>query len=249
MKVVAIIQTRMGSTRLPGKVMKPILGIPLIQHMMERLSRCRNLDEVVIATTDNPQDRTIVDFAEKNGYLIGIGSENDVLARYGKVARERNADHVVRLTSDCPLIDPDVTDRVVEAHLNSKKNDLTSNVFTRSYPRGLDTEVLSRPCIQRLFNETDDPLYREHVTNYIHDHPEKFVLENVAQDENDSDGRWCVDTERDLEFVTKVYRALYPQNAFFSYEDVRSYLCEHPAIQAINADVPQTKIFRRKARL
>lgn len=245
-KVVGIIQTRMGSSRLPGKVLKPILNVPLLKHMMARLARCRALDEVVIATTEEPQDQVIIDFARENDYLYGIGPEEDVLGRYHKVALERKADHVVRLTSDCPLIDPEVTDRVVELHLQSEKNDLTSNVFFRSYPRGLDTEILTLPCLERVLSETDDPLYREHVTNYIHDFPEKFVVENVAMDEDLSHLRWTVDTEKDLEFVRRVYEVLYPKNPHFGYRDVLSYLNENPECMAINAEVPQTKIFRRK---
>jgi spore coat polysaccharide biosynthesis protein SpsF len=237
----------MGSTRLPGKVLKPILGRPMLELMMERLERCQLLDEVVIATSDKPQDDDIAEFAKNRGYLFGRGSEGDVLGRYYQVAKERKADVVVRMTGDCPLIDPEVTDRVVERHLASKNsNDMTSNVFRRTFPRGFDTEIFSCPCLERVVQETGDPLYREHVTNYVYDYPEKFVIENVSSPVDRSDLRLCVDTEADFELVQSVFEALYPRNSSFGFREITEFLDSHPELKELNADVKQAKIFRHR---
>lgn len=248
MKVVAVVQTRMGSSRFPGKVMQPILGLPMIERMMLRLSRCQKLNEIVIATTLSDQDQTIFDFAEQKGYLIFRGSEEDVLGRYYHAAWERKADAVVRLTSDCPLIDPEITDTVVARHLASCDNDLTSNVFTRTFPRGFDTEVLSFSCLKRIHEATRDPLYREHVTNYIHDFPERFRIENVNGEEDFSHLRLCVDTEADLKLINAVYEKLLPVNPNFGAKEIYTLFRAHPKLGDVNAHIQQTKIFRHKNR-
>jgi len=248
MKVVGIVQTRMGSSRLPGKVLKPVLNVPILERTMERLLRVKKLDEVVIATTEDPRDEVICDFAKEKGYLWGRGSEEDVLGRYYKVAKERNADHVVRLTSDCPLIDPELTDLVISRHLASSGNDMTSNVFTRTYPRGFDTEVLSMACLERLEREAQDSIYREHVTNFIHDFPEKFQIENVSQEKDWTYLRLCVDTEEDLELITQVYKELLPSNSRFGYREIYDLFLRLPELQKINAETEQSKIFHLKNR-
>jgi len=247
-KVVGIVQTRMGSSRLPGKVLKPVLGISILEHAIERLLRSKKLDEVVIATTEDPRDQVICDFAESKGYLWGRGSEEDVLGRYYKIAKERNADHVVRLTSDCPLIDPELTDLVISRHLASDNNDMTSNVFTRTYPRGFDTEVLSMECFERLEGEAKDSIYREHVTNFIHDFPEKFQIENVSQEIDWTHVRLCVDTEEDLELITQVYEELFTSNPRFGHREIYELFNRKPELQKINAEIEQSKIFHLKNR-
>lgn len=248
MKTVAIVAARMSSTRLPGKVLRPILGTPMLQRMMDRLRRCRQLNEIVIATSENSSDDAIVNFAREKGYLVGRGSENDVLGRYHKVASERKADVIVRLTGDCPLIDPEVTDLVIERHHASKNNDLTCNVIERTYPRGFDTEVLSWPCLDRLNRETADPLYREHVTNYVYDYQEKFNVENVTGARNHSNLRICVDTEADFELVTALYESLYPKNPNFGFREIMELIEQKPELREINAAVEQAKIFKRRTR-
>jgi spore coat polysaccharide biosynthesis protein SpsF len=247
MKAVGIIQARMGSTRLPGKVLKPILGVPMLALMMERLSQSKELDEVVIATSTLPQDDVICEFAHTKGYLIGRGSESDVLGRYYQVAKERKADIIARMTGDCPLIDPDITDTVVrKQRLSGNKNDVTSNVLLRTFPRGFDTEVMSFSCLERVIHETQDPLYREHVTNYMYDFPEKFTMESVTNDEDCSDLRLTVDTEKDFELVKLIFEALYPANPRFRFRDIKLFLDENPELKTMNAYIKQTKIFRNR---
>lgn len=248
MKIVGIVQTRMGSSRLPGKVLKPVLGTPVLEWCMERLLRCKNIAEVVIATTEHPRDEAICDFAKQKGYLYSRGSEQDVLERYWKAANERDAEAIVRLTSDCPLIDPEITDRVVARHLESPENDLTSNVFTRTFPRGFDTEVLSMGCLDRIHRDVHEPIYREHVTNYIHDYPEKFRIAEIRNPEDLSYLRLCVDTEEDLALIRKVFEELFPLNAHFGYREIYELFGRKPELRQINAQIQQAKIFKRKNR-
>lgn len=248
MKVVGVVQARMGSSRLPGKIMRQVLGVPLLEWCMERLRRCKTLDEVVIATTRHPRDETICDFARVKKYLFTRGSEEDVLGRYYAAALERNADVVIRLTSDCPLIDPEITDRVIRRHLESKVNDVTSNVYTRTFPRGFDTEALSIRCLKTIHDIALDPIYREHVTNYIHDFPEKFRIENIENNRDRSDLRLCVDTAEDLALVEKVYEELYPLNHHFGHREIYELFERRPELRNINAHIQQAKIFRRKNR-
>ncbi len=247
MKTVAIIQARMGSTRLPGKVLKPILGIPSLEHMMKRVARCKTLDEAVIATTTQPKDDVLCEFAKDKGFLFGRGSEQDVLDRYYEIAKETKAEVVVRMTSDCPLIDPEVSDRVIKRHLDAKTNDMTSNAFRKlTFPNGFDIEVLSFACLERIHKATQDPLYREHVTNFIHDYPENFVIESVEGEEDHSDLRLCVDTDEDFRLVTLIYEALYPKNPDFGYVEIYELFKKQPELKDINAEVRQTKILKRQ---
>lgn len=248
MKVVGVVQTRMGSSRLPGKVLMPVMGIPVLEWCMERLLCCKLIQEVVIATTEHPRDEVICDFAKRKGYLYSRGSEEDVLGRYWKAATERGAEAVVRLTSDCPLIDPEITDRVVSRYLESPDSDLTSNVFTRTFPRGFDTEVLSMDCLDRIHKEVREPIYREHVTNYIHDFPEKFRIAEIRNTEDLSCLRLCVDTDDDLALIRKVFEELFPLNPHFGHREIYELFRRKPELQKINAQIQQAKIFKRKNR-
>lgn len=246
MKIVGIVQARMGSSRLPGKILIPVLGVPVLEWCIERLRRCKRLDEVVIATTVHPRDEEVCYFAQSKGYFFSRGSEEDVLGRYYQVALERKADIVVRLTSDCPLIDPEITDHVIARHLDAKHNDMTSNVFTRTFPRGFDTEVLTHSCLERVNAITQEQIYREHVTNYIHDFPEQFRIENIENDANRSDLRLCVDTEHDLKLIRKIYEELYASSHCFGHREIYALFDRKPDLRNINACVQQAKIFKKK---
>ncbi len=243
MNVVAIVAARLGSSRLQGKVLRPIVGVPMLELQMTRLARCRTLNKIVVGTTDNPNDQALVDFARSKGYAWGIGSEEDVLGRYHKIASEYKADVFVRMTGDCPLIDPEVTDGVVRMHIDNK-NDETSNVIRRTFPRGMDTEVLSRACLDRINAEAADKIYREHVTNYIYDHPEKFRLGNYETSNDRSDLRLCVDTEEDYKVVAGVFEGIYAKNPEFKLKDVIAYLDAHPELAKLNSHIQQSKIFK-----
>ena len=180
MSTAIIVQARMSSTRLPGKIMKEVLGKTLLEYQLERLARVESADKVVVATTTNESDTPIVDLCQKLGVFCFRGSENDVLARYYEAATEYQADTVVRITSDCPLIDPAVVDRVITFYINHQQEyDYVSNTFPElTYPRGMDTEAFSYQVLQEAFLEAVDQSEREHVTIFIKRRLEKYKIKN-----------------------------------------------------------------------
>lgn len=243
MKVVIIVQARMTSTRLPGKVLKQIQGKSLLEYQLERLRRVKLADEIVIATTTNETDQPIVEFCERLGVACFRGSEHDVLARYHDAATLHQADMVVRVTSDCPLIDPAVIDQVIGFFLNHiEEYDYVTNCLKRTYPRGMDAEVLSFQVLHEAFVEAVEPEEREHVTPFIYRHPERYRLANIDFSENQEHHRWTVDTPEDFELVEKILTALYPVHPDFSLEDVLDLLQRHPNWANINAHVEQKKL-------
>ena len=241
-KAVAIVQARLGSTRLPGKVLLDLAGEPMLVRDMDRLARAETLDEVVVATTVEPADEAIVDLCQERGWPCFRGSEKDVLDRYYRAAQEYQADAVVRITSDCPLIEPQVVDQVVKAFLERQPElDYASNTAPeRTFPRGLDTEVMRFDALERAWREDDDPAWREHVTPYIRRHPERFQTYGVLNDEDLSRMRWTVDTPEDLAFVRRIYEHF--GHDHFSWHEVLALLDRHPEWLAINRDVQQKAI-------
>jgi len=183
MKIVAIVQARMGSTRLPGKVMLDLLGEPVLVRDVNRLRRSKMLDEIVIATTNLPADDLIVSLCKERGWKYSRGDESDVLDRYYQAARSCNADVIVRVTSDCPMIDPEVVDRVIRVFLDLPGIDYVSNTLPpRTFPRGLDTEVMTFEALERAWTEDEDPKLLDHVTPYIYRNPEKFQTRSVLNE-------------------------------------------------------------------
>ncbi|MBT9585614.1 glycosyltransferase family protein [bacterium] len=238
MKVVAILQARLGSTRLPGKVLKEVQGKSLLEHQCERLSRCKSLSRQVVATTTLEADQAIVQQCEDMGVACFRGSESDVLERYQFAAVAFQAEVVVRLTSDCPLVDPHVVDQVVHLYLDSHF-DYVSNCQRRTYPRGLDCEVFSARSLLIAHQEARLPQEREHVTPFFYTRPERFSIGHHLFHRDLSGHRWTVDTEADFQLIEKVYDALYPGSPQFSMHDVLSVLEQHPEWVAINAEVQQ----------
>jgi len=238
-KVVAIIQARMGSTRLPGKVLMDLAGEPMLARVVERTGRAETLDEVVIATTVEPADADIVELCAARGWPCFRGSQDDVLDRYYRAAVERQADVVVRITSDCPLIDSGVVDRVVGEFLRNQPNvDYASNTLDpRTFPRGLDTEIMGFDALERAWHNANDPPSREHVTPYIHGHPEQFRLVAVRNDVDYSHMRWCVDTPEDRDLVLQIYEHFGHDR--FSWQEVPAVLQEHPQWMELNRNVGQ----------
>lgn len=233
MMMIGIIQARMGSTRLPGKILKPLLGRPVLARMLERVKRAKSLDTVIIATTDKPEDDATAELAKKCNVKVFRGSERDVLDRFYKVAKEAGADTVVRLTGDCPLHDPMVIDEVVK-HFHSNKCDYTGT--PKNYPEGLDTEVFSFASLERTWREAKLPSEREHVTPYIKNHPVFFTIDSswMSGSEDNSTMHWSVDTQADFDFVTKVFEQLYPINPSFNKDDTLALLVRHPELLEIN---------------
>lgn len=237
MKVVAIIQARMGSSRLPGKVLRDLQGQSMLARVVNRVRRARSVDEVLVATTDCSADDLIVQECRRCSVPVFRGNEDDVLDRYFRAAQWTNADVIVRITSDCPLIDPEITDKTVRAFLE-KRPDYASNVMVRTYPRGLDTEVMTAPALERAWREADQPYQRAHVTPYIYEHPGEFKLLQVSGAVDYNSQRWTVDTSEDLEFVREVYGRLGDDGEFL-WEDVLALLEREPQLLELNRFVQQ----------
>ncbi|NEO12175.1 MULTISPECIES: glycosyltransferase family protein [unclassified Moorena] len=240
MKLVIIVQARMTSTRLPGKVLKQVLGKPLLDYQIERLRRVKLADEIVIATTINQTDEPIVELCNSISIPYFRGSEEDVLARYYGAAVEHQADVVVRVTSDCPLIDPQVIDQVIQFYLDHQgEYDYVSNSLQRTYPRGMDTEVFSFAALDEAFHEASAQPDREHVTPFIHRQPERYRLGHVTYVEDNSNHRWTVDTAEDFELIRRMLEALYSQQPEFTLEYCLDLVSQHPDWSELNAHIEQ----------
>lgn len=235
MSVVAILQARVSSSRLPGKVLRPLLGKPMLQHQIERILQSKLIDKLVIATSEQPEDTPL----ESLAYHIGIdcfrGSLEDVLERFYRAAVVHSPTHVVRLTGDCPLIDPNVVDKVIRHHLLSKA-DYTSNGSPPTYPDGLDVEVMKFAILEQAFEEAVIPSEREHVTPYTRKFPNKYHLENVTHTEDLSSLRWTVDEFEDFKFVEEIYNRLYNRKPQFLMGDILSILSDEPELGNINSN-------------
>jgi spore coat polysaccharide biosynthesis protein SpsF len=236
MKTVAIIQARMGSTRLPGKVLKDLTGQTVLARVIERLRWARLIDELLVATTASSADDVIVAECRKCSVAVFRGDENDVLDRYYYAAQLLKAEIVVRITSDCPFIDPEITDKTIAAFLDARP-DYASNALLRTYPRGLDTEVMSMETLSRAWQEAKNSHEREHVTPYIYEHPEKFKILPVTGDADHGSHRWTLDTREDLEFLQAVHARF--RNDMFTWGDVLAVLEREPALFEINRAVMQ----------
>ena len=237
--IMAIVQARMGSTRLPGKVLMEIGGKPMLARVMERAGQARKLDGIVVATTGNDEDDRIVSLCRDCSWECFRGSEADVLDRYYRAAVEYRAEHVVRITSDCPLIDPGLVDRVVEEFLAGQPGlDYASNFLPRrTFPRGLDTEIMTFRALERSWREDTNPAHREHVTQYILRHPELFRTHGVIHGTDLSHHRWTVDTIEDLDLVRAVFSHF--RDLPFTWLEVLRFLESHPELAEINRHIRQ----------
>lgn len=242
MKVVAIIQVHMGSTRLPGKVLKDLADEPMLARVVNRTRRAQTLDEVVVATTVQRADEAIVHLCAERGWPCFRGSEEDVLDRYYRAAVAHQADVVVRITSDCPLIEPEIVDRVVHEFLERQPEvDYACNTLPRrTFPRGLDTEVMRFDVLEQAWREDDNPAWREHVTPYIQRHPDLFHIHGIVNEVDYSHMRWTVDTPQDLAFVRRIYDHFGHDR--FSWREVLAALDQHPEWLEINRHVQQKVI-------
>lgn len=237
MKVVGIIQARMSSTRLPGKVLRDIGGRTMLARVVRRVRRATLLDKVIVATTTNPVDDAIVAECGRLGVPVFRGDESDVLDRYYRVAEVCGAEAVSRITSDCPLIDPEVIDCVIDTFLDGTF-ECASNTIVRTYPRGLDVSVMTMTALGRAWREADEPHQREHVTPYINSHPDLFWLHAVRGEGDYSDHRWTVDTPEDLEFVRAVYACL-DNSDTFGWREVLGVLNQEPELMDLNRHIRQ----------
>lgn len=237
MKTVIIVQARMTSTRLPGKVLKTVLGKPLLEYQIERLRRIAAADEIVIATTTNEEDQPIVDLCNRLKVPYFRGLEEDVLARYHGAAKEYKADIIVRITSDCPVIDPAVCDEAITYFIKNKFD--YDYVRLEQYPRGLDTEVFSFEVLDECYKEAIDKPDREHVTPFIYRHPERYRLKYIYCDKDYRHYRWTVDTKEDFELIKRIIENLYPIKPKFDLTDILDVMKKNLDWYDINAGVRQ----------
>lgn len=238
LRVVAVVQARMGSTRLPGKVLADLAGRSALARVVERLGRARRVERVVVATTTRDEDDAVAAACAGLGVACVRGSAHDVLDRYRAAAAAHDAAHLARITADCPLLDPAVVDAVVDAYAASGA-DYASNLEPPTFPHGCDVEVLSRAALERAWREAASPDHREHVTLYVRDHPARFRCVNVAAPVDRAALRWTVDEPRDLNFARAVYERL--GDAPFGMEAVLALLAAEPALATLNAGIPRVR--------
>ena len=242
-QVVCIIEARYRSSRLPGKVTKPIMGMPMLARMIERVSRARTLDAIVVACPVGREDDAVKVIAFEAGVFCFRGSEDDVLARVVGAAQANRADVIVELTGDCPLHEPALIDKVVGDYLMGGA-DFVSNILPYSTPRGTDVRVFSASALAEIALRSTDPADREHVSLHFWEHPEKYTRRNVVTQLPDyaHDLRLTVDAEDDFRLVTAIYEELYPSNPAFTLSDVMELLHRRPELRAMNEHVQQKAV-------
>jgi len=244
MKVVATIEARMTSTRLPGKVMMPALGEPMMVHLFRRLKAVESLDAIVLATTTNSTDDVLEDVARKNGIEVFRGSESDVLGRVVGAARSHGADVVVEISGDCPVIDPDLVEQTVRIFLRNPGTDFASNAFISSYPGGMDTSVFAFSALEKAAASTDDPHDREHVAQFVVNRPELFShLYVVAPPSlHWPDLHLLLDERSDYDLLVRLFEHFGRENTAFSCGEIIGVLRKHPEWLTLNDHVKRNNV-------
>lgn len=241
-----IVQARMGSSRLPGKIMMPLADQPVLTHVIRRLQECKNVWKVIIATTEKEQDDTVAQLARSGWADVYRGSEDDVLSRYYEAALAYKFDVVIRVTSDCPLIDPDIIDAMIERfkyeNSEGRRCDYLSNTLRRTFPRGLDVEIFTFDSLKRAYQSASAKPQREHVTPYIYQNPDSFILRDYLGNEDHSDLRWTLDESEDYRLLKRVYDELYGLQPRFGYKDVLNLMARYPELTSINAHISQKPV-------
>lgn len=232
--ILAILQARTSSSRLPGKVLKEIIGMPMLIRQIERIKRSKKIDKLIIATSTDEEDNQIEKIANEYGVECFRGSLDNVLDRFYQATQRYKAEHIVRLTGDCPLLDWEVIDKVIELHL-TEKNDYTSNTIKPTFPDGLDVEIMKFNILKEAWEKSNKKSEQEHVTLYIHSRPEKFKLGCLINTEDLSSLRWTVDEPEDFLFIEEIYKCLYSQKSNFSTQDILNLLLKKPKLATINA--------------
>jgi len=231
MKPIAIIQVRMGSTRLPGKVLKKLNGITILESLLNQLNYSRLLNDKIIATTSNSEDDVIVNFCESKGIKCFRGSVNDVLDRYHKCAKKFSINTIIRITSDCPLMDPQVVDDVIDFYLKNSY-DYVNNFYKRTYPYGNDVEIFSLKVLEKVWEKATKLSEREHVTPYIYNNPDEFSLGWIENKENLSEFHWTVDRKEDLIFVQNIFKKISKRPILM--KDIINVIKDNPSLLEIN---------------
>lgn len=242
-KVILIIQARTGSSRLPNKVLMELCGKPMLQHVIERVGKCRRIDKVVVATTLLDGDDPIEKLCKELHVDCYRGSENDVLDRYYQAARLYCPKHVVRITADCPLIDSRIIDSIIDIHIKGEY-DYTSNTLVETYPDGLDTEVFRYEALEKAWKMAKLASEREHVTPYIK-FKDSFKRFSVERTPSLAQKRWTVDTNRDFEFIEQIYNNLYYQDSNFGMDNILEFLRKNIELEQINANIIRNEGYKK----
>lgn len=233
----------MTSSRLPGKVMAPVLGEPMIGRQLERLGRSARIGRIVVATSTDASDDPVADYVQRLGHLVYRGSLADVLDRFGgAMTLVPEADTVVRLTADCPLADWTVIDATIDRRREAGADYASNTPAVRTYPHGLDVEVMSRAALERACREASDPYEREHVTPFIYQHPERFAIANYAGPADWSKYRLTLDTTEDLDLLSAIFQAFEGEEQAVETQAVIDLLDRRPDLVALNARVAQKEL-------
>lgn len=247
-RIVTVVQARTGSTRLPNKVLRPLAGKPLLARMVERVLAAELAGTVVVATTVESSDDPIIDLCRSEGFQYYRGSVDDLLDRHYQTALIHEAETVIKIPSDCPLIDPRIIDRVIACFLGQKREyDYVSNLHPATYPDGNDVEVMTMGALETACREATRPLEREHTTPFLWERAERFRIGNVEWEKGldySMSHRWTVDYEEDYRFIAAVYEALYPGNPLFSLDDILAYLAANPEVEALNSHLAGVNWYR-----
>jgi len=235
-KNLAIVQARCASTRLPNKVILKLNGKTVLERVIQRVSRAKKVNEVIVATTLNTEDVKIVRMCSVMGVRVYTGAENDVLDRFYQIAKIIKPENIIRITSDCPLVDGDLIDKVIDEHIKNNA-DYTANAHIPTYPDGLDAEAIKYQALEDAWKKSRLLSEREHVTLYIKKRPKKYKIINVASPIDYSGKRWTLDNKEDYIFIRKIYRALGKGESYFSMDDIINYLRQHPEVEKINQNI------------
>jgi len=231
MKPVAIIQVRMSSTRLPGKVLKKLNGITVLESLLNQLNYSKLLNDKIIATTSNSEDDVIFNFCKSKEIKCYRGSQDDVLDRYYNCAKKFSINTIIRITSDCPLMDPQVVDAVIDFYLKNSY-DYVNNCYNRTYPYGNDVEIFSLKVLEKVWEKATKPSEREHVTPYIYNNPDEFSLGWIENKENLSEFHWTIDRKEDLIFVQNIFKKISKRPILM--KDIIDVIKDDPSLLEIN---------------
>lgn len=234
--ILAVLQARLSSSRLPGKVLLPLAGAPMILRQVERVRRAERIDRLVVATSDQPSDDRLARTLAEAGVETYRGPLDDVLARFVGALDAWPADHVVRLTGDCPLIDPGLIDATIDLHLKAGADYAQNRLVDKGFPKGQDVEVITAAALRRAAANASTPEEREHVTWGVWNHPETYKVVRLEPPTDQGQVRWTVDRPDDYEFVSAVYEALYPTNPAFSSDDIRAFVRSRPDLATYGGD-------------
>jgi len=244
MNKVAIVQARVGSTRLPGKIFADLVGKPFVWHVIDRLKAAKEIDEIIFAIPDDPRDDELQSYIEKIGLKCFRGNLGDVLKRFYQTAKEYKADIIIRITADDPFKDPDVIDKTVRL-LTENNLDFAYNNNPPTFPEGLDVEVFTFDALKKANEEATSTFDGEHVTQYMHRNPQKFKQANLSNDKDLSYLRWTVDEQADLDMTREIYDALYKEGQIFKTKEILDLLNDHPNIANINKIVNRSTMYKK----